>query len=85
MLVFTLSKASRTNTNAKILVILLILIHGLLPTLYAERTMRRKILYFTSSALHVQRNITEPVREYFALFWYQPSHFLHTFSINAYR
>ena len=48
------------------------------------------MLILPDSALHVQllnyryRNITEPVREYFAHYRYQPSRFVHTLFISAY-
>ena len=65
------------------MVILLILIHRLLSTLHVEEQCVAKQCTLPDSDYWF-RNITEPVREYFAHFRYQQSHSVHTFFLNAY-
>ena len=61
--------------------IFVILIHGLLSTLLAERAIHCKKMNFTRQhlvrAITDAEYITELVREYFTHFRYHPSHFVH--------
>ena len=51
-----------------------------------NNALQNSVLYQTALCTYNywRRNITEPVREYFAHFRYQPSHFVHSLFINAY-
>ena len=81
---FYASEGSRTNTNVKYIFgnfanwnqHFMQKNNALLNSVFYQRA------FYTCN--YWCRNITEPVREYFVHFRYQPSHFVRTFFINAY-